>query len=352
MEHHEDLVPQDKHYNHEDPHYHMHGHLHNHRSIFQPWYDDRADHNTNAKSYYDYLARHNGDLDKFIALINRLLARNVLVEDTKCVDLTKTGDWIDNGSCSLPDPNGLPTNYDDIVTLKADVILSKKIEVLNYANWKNVTAPNAIKCLDDGLYSRDYSNVLNRIDNETTIFKDWFNKIGTQIGDIYTRIDKLLQSVGTGGFVEVPREINISGNEQLKNKVDLGQLKDDTNIEITWQLGSTAGTQKYQVKDLRGTQSHLNGTNHTDSSPDLEIEEFFTRIVDNNKLWCTTWHHFVVSGSGNRQTHAPYGSDNKPYYDKQDPTWTGDVKPAMKIKRVVVYDKVYIGGKPDTKQYR
>lgn len=31
----------------------------NNRRNFKPWYDDRADYNTNAKSYYDDLARKN-----------------------------------------------------------------------------------------------------------------------------------------------------------------------------------------------------------------------------------------------------------------------------------------------------
>lgn len=47
------------------------GMLFNHRR-FAPWYDDRADYNTDAKSYYDYLARNNKLMDAIISLINEL----------------------------------------------------------------------------------------------------------------------------------------------------------------------------------------------------------------------------------------------------------------------------------------
>ena len=47
------------------------GMLFNHRR-FAPWYDDKADYNTDAKSYYDYLARNNKLMDAIISLINEL----------------------------------------------------------------------------------------------------------------------------------------------------------------------------------------------------------------------------------------------------------------------------------------
>ena len=39
---------------------------------FAPWYDDRADYNTDAKSYYDYLARNGKLMDAIIEVINNL----------------------------------------------------------------------------------------------------------------------------------------------------------------------------------------------------------------------------------------------------------------------------------------
>lgn len=42
---------------------------------FRPFYDDIADYNTNAKSYYDYLARFNGFLSTFVDFVNDLALR-------------------------------------------------------------------------------------------------------------------------------------------------------------------------------------------------------------------------------------------------------------------------------------
>lgn len=150
----------------QEPFYNTEGHIHNHRSVFQPWYDDKADYNTNAKSYYDYLARHVGDLDKFIEVINRLLARNVLVEDTNSIDLTKTGDMIEDG----------------VVTLKAEAILSKYVQSLNLQNWVGSSAPNGIETREDGLYAPDYKSVITKIDSQTTAFKG-------QIADLQHRTE-------------------------------------------------------------------------------------------------------------------------------------------------------------------
>ena len=46
------------------------------RGIFrEPFYSDVADYNTNAKSYYDYLARFNGFLHEMVDYINDLADR-------------------------------------------------------------------------------------------------------------------------------------------------------------------------------------------------------------------------------------------------------------------------------------
>lgn len=47
----------------------------------EPFYDDVADYNTNAKSYYDYLARFNGFLHDMVDFINDLAKRMDGLED-------------------------------------------------------------------------------------------------------------------------------------------------------------------------------------------------------------------------------------------------------------------------------
>jgi chromosome segregation ATPase len=43
------------------------------RRTYEPWYDENRDYNTNAKSYYDYLARFNAYLREMTETINYLL---------------------------------------------------------------------------------------------------------------------------------------------------------------------------------------------------------------------------------------------------------------------------------------
>lgn len=112
---------------------------------FRPWYDDDADYNTNAKSYYDFLARFIRQLDDMIQLINSLLKRDIQVNDTNTVDMTKIGSWQSGHMC-----NGQLVDDNPIVQIQADVKISK-------------TADNAISAKSDGIYATDYSNAINAI---------------------------------------------------------------------------------------------------------------------------------------------------------------------------------------------
>ena len=51
------------------------GEYHQRALTFKPFYDDTSDYNTNAKSYYDYLARFNGFLSTLVDFVNDLALR-------------------------------------------------------------------------------------------------------------------------------------------------------------------------------------------------------------------------------------------------------------------------------------
>lgn len=121
---------------------------------WQPWYDDRRDYNTNAPTYYDYLSNFNHLIKSITELLNRVARRNINVEDTHCVDLTKIGDWIDEG--------GKCHSYSDVITLKADVILSTYQKAITF-DGSEYTLANIISCLQTGLYSPDYMPLLNHL---------------------------------------------------------------------------------------------------------------------------------------------------------------------------------------------
>lgn len=138
-----------------EPKYHKHWRPHNHHHEYQPFYNDEADYNTNAPSYYDYLS-NKSEMD-FIQneYINHLMKRNIEVSDSNTIDMVKKGDWINNGT----------NNYDDIITLKSDVILSNE-EISYY--FENI-APhyfklkNSITELETGLYSPNVLPVLETL---------------------------------------------------------------------------------------------------------------------------------------------------------------------------------------------
>lgn len=195
---------------------------------YEPWYDDRKDYNTNAPSYYDYLAHRNYNHHLIIDLLNRVARRNLTVTDTASIDLTKTNDWISEDKCN---------NYHDIIDLKADVKLSKKTDTVTIGTYdqrkKNYTFPNAIKINDDGLYTRDTTQVLIDLYDYDKFLND---KINQEIDDrreadtnLDNKINKEIQDRENEDLV-IRREIT-NHVKQLENKIT--ELKGDNNKLLT-----------------------------------------------------------------------------------------------------------------------
>ena len=157
---------------------------------WQPWYDDRKDYNTNAPSYYDYLARFNYFLREITDFINRLARRNINVKDTSTVDLTKTGDWTSQ----------------DIIEIKADV---------NVSTNTNQSYQNAIKVLTDGLYVSDFTN-------EITKLKQKDIDLQSQINNLNNEITKLKE-----------KDTDLQNQINLISTTVMNQGKDITNIKTS-----------------------------------------------------------------------------------------------------------------------
>lgn len=152
---------------------------------WQPWYDDRRDYNTNAPSYYDYLAHQKFLSNEAIDLLNRVARRNIKVEDTNCINFTKTNDWIDEGNpCET---------WHDIITLKCEVILSSYKKAVNF-DGNDYALTNIISCLNDGLYSPDYlpflTHLKNKLNQEIEDRKNADNVLRNDLNqEIQNRID-------------------------------------------------------------------------------------------------------------------------------------------------------------------
>lgn len=356
-----------------DPHYNKDGNSLSHwfgdKRHYRPWYDDDADYNTNAKSYYDYIAYRTRQLDYIIQAINKLLDRNLQVDDTNTVDLEKIGEWL---------------NKDDTETIKAYVKISKQVL-------------NATQALDDGIYTKDLmpdinklradmdkavadlqnkidnlqrqlnqvrddlqgkinnlNNKLNQLQNDLDQLakkvQDNTNDLNRQIEALREQVKQILSSISTNGKVEVPRTISLADNHYLIHKVDLGNVTDQTRIAITGHLGSTRLTTSYYVSELKGNDSHLFIGNTVDRMAAMQFSEVFTKIVDGNKLWATVAHTFEIrannykpSGTENQiiELAKCYDGNGDPYYDKQSPDYANENNTnqhLLVIDKVVVYD--------------
>ena len=217
---------------------------------WQPWYDDRRDYNTNAPSYYDYLANFNHLIKSIVELLNRVARRNIKVEDTPCIDLTKINDWIDEG--------GECHNWHDVITLKADVILSTYKKVLNF-DGKQYTLNNAISCLSTGLYASDYLPILEAL-------KDKLNK---EIADRIEGDEELSQKIE-----QVKNELQQAINNLRQ---EFNDYKNSNNGEIT--------KLKQEISQLKGALQKIvnnlyEGGNATSS--DINNFEIINKIAAGN----------------------------------------------------------------------
>lgn len=207
---------------------------------FRPWYDDDADYNTNAKSYYDFLARFIRQLDTMIGLINKLLDQDINVEDTASIDLTKTGDWQDGYMC-----NGEWRDGTSIEILKADLIVSKQ-------------KLNALQVLDDGAYVKDLEPEIEEIRQEITNLDQRITKVENNLDAINNALYTILKNLqGSGAYtpsadgkpsqqlpdndtlVKIFNGTFINGHDLATGNINLFGGKPDGNSFIRTNNGST-----------------------------------------------------------------------------------------------------------------
>ncbi len=155
--------------------------MRNHNRKYQPFFDQRADYNTNAKSYYDYL----GKMGYFFHVVedteNRLLARDLEVETSSSILLTKTGNWQD-------DENG---NFDDVIKISAESRIS-------------TTDGNIISVASDGLYAppTDLGDINGRLDEIENDIENIENGLSVIQGDITNITDEIHNIKTTGNVLQ------------------------------------------------------------------------------------------------------------------------------------------------------
>ena len=185
---------------------------------YQPWYDDRRDYNTNAPSYYDYLAHQKFLSNEAIDLINRNARRNFYVTDTNSIDLTKKGDWVDNENpCTSKEWQ--PTQreryyYDDIVEIVADLKVSRQKIDVTVAGMTQ-TCPNVLRVLTDGAFVPDYSAFIADLRNRVSSAEGEINRINNRT---YTQTETNTFKPFITGNLNNGNTINFKGEVKKSSK--------------------------------------------------------------------------------------------------------------------------------------
>lgn len=202
------------------------------RQFYEPWYNDKTDYNTNAPSYYDYLARFNDFLQEVEFKINDLLDRDIDFQDTKTIDFTQKGDWQDN---------------DTVAKLYADLIISRDELKEAYYNISKsrFTIPNAIQSKDNGVWAPDYSEVFKAIDQK---IKDIENRIYINIKNSLDRID-YQRCIGTIPERGVDGISFIQGIAIVQEKNELYVLRKDNEL-------AKSNIERYDLETLESKDNH------------------------------------------------------------------------------------------------
>lgn len=192
---------------------------------YQPWYDDRRDFNTNAPSYYDYLANTNRYLDKLTWLTNRVARRNINVQSTNAIHYTKEFDWIDENK-----ERGI--NWHDVINLKCELVLSKLVKRLQYqqldGQYKYLESPNSLIIENDGLYNPDVTNYLIELNKDVIALN---TKIDNLKADILRAVDEKTKEFERR-INEKINNIRVPEQNQQVNETKVNELIDNKLTEI------------------------------------------------------------------------------------------------------------------------
>lgn len=185
---------------------------------YQPWYDDRRDYNTNAPTYYDYLAHQKFLSDEAIELINRNARRNFYVTDTNSIDLTKKGDWVDKENpCTSKEWQPTAREryyYDDIVEIVADLKVSSQKVDITIAGMTQ-TCPNVLRVLTDGAYVPDYASFIADLRNRVSSAETEINRINNRT---YTQTETSTFKPAITGSINNGQTLNFKGDVKKSTK--------------------------------------------------------------------------------------------------------------------------------------
>lgn len=215
---------------------------------YQPWYDDKRDYNTNAPTYYDYLANMNEIIQQVVENINKVFNRDVDVEDTSSIELIKEASWLVEGVNNT--------------IIKANAKISKE--------------NNLIEIKDDGLYvDSSLKTKLETLQSNFETFKANTEKMNAGTGIIITTINNI--KTISADFSKVQEKLTAGDNISIKNGVISAtrdataaskEPKIDTLIDATRAGGvfQTLPTEGFVFEDVRINEIRTQGTYYISAS--------------------------------------------------------------------------------------
>ena len=255
---------------------------------WQPFYDDRRDYNTNAPSYFDYLANFNKLIKTMVDFVNELAKRDVKTESTNTIELIKKTSWLVN-------------DLNETV-LKANVKISEQVN-------------NKIQIKDDGLFveTADIDELQQRVNTLQQNFNTLQQLFTTHIAEfntLKTRVD-LLDGGGwaTAEQLEELRQI-INANREDYEAADSGLMLIISNMQtrlealdgISSEIDSwnekvrALEAETLNVKNIATMASTLVGAISTSGYTQTPLH--VTNIVDHNDRFVCLYNSFTQRING------------------------------------------------------
>lgn len=243
--------------------------------LFYPIYSENQNYDTNAKSYYDYLAKVNRFLEYIVKVLNNITNMEYLESNTI--------KWDNNISFDLEN--------DEINTIKSLVKLSKDSLNMEFSNLvkKNYVIFNAIKENEDGIFVKDYSEVIKSIDLQLGILQKNIDDILIEYDDgilgtlkDFRIFDKTIIEKMKNEFEERGGNVKWYGAKENDSSFDNSKifeeaLKENNSIYLK-QNSTYYFTKNFEV----GENKKIIGNNATLIFVDcdgIKINNYFTNLV-------------------------------------------------------------------------
>lgn len=267
---------------------------------WQPWYDDRRDYNTNAPTYYDYLANQNKLTKEIVNVVNEELSRDVDFLDSDEIHVDKLTDWHDDDN-----------NHENKTTFKAHVIVSPK--TLTYSlNNVDYQASNALKVLDSGLYTPDFSQVISQQTARLNEASTTANRAETKADNAQKTADTALSTANTALSKSTDIESDLS--DLQSNSVS--EVVTSTDYITTSKSGNTVTLNELNMVNLIDSKQNKLIAGH---GIDISNNTISTNIVSTAAPLPEQYkfHKFSnVLTSGDWGFQFVDDTDNKVYYVK------------------------------------